>query len=298
MKKLTKLLALLLGVFLFILTGDFIGSTSISSSETDNQEINNETFLTEGYLRLISQDYFYLTDTDLGTYHPNLVGKKVYIVAEVSSVKDAYITCNVFNEFFDTLFYTEVSYVDYKDLLVGQQVIIVGEVKELKNIGLGFSRVQLDGCYVSMVGNNTSEYEADKSDIRLAQYLTSSSEVVEQSKLYDINTQDYIDFADKQDWNSILKKPYEYTGKMVKIVGTVDSVSDGFMHTTTFFIKDEDKNMWYCTYVYDKGDYIIQKGKSITVYGEILGVSSSSSDVILGNPEVPNIDVKAYAIGK
>jgi hypothetical protein len=171
----------------------------------------------------------------------------------------------------------------------GDIVGICGEVNDYQDYGMMGLSVELTDCQVFATGSSAESYQLDSSDSELAEYLTVTESVANTTD--DITTEEYISLCSELPYTDILRNEDNYKGKYCELSGTVDQIIEGWFGTYTIYIVDNNDNKWECAYVYKDGESHLLEGDQVTIYGECLGTTTSTT---LAGKQItmPYIDVE------
>ena len=235
--------------------------------------------------------YSYITENDLYKFRINLVGTKVYLIIKdpmflqssstlsYSSVQNSTIAFNV-GSFFSS----------YRSMIKdGEYIGILGTIEGYKDgIFLG-PTITLKNCKIFALGNTALSYKSIATDSNMNPYCVVTEEVVHSSPNV-ITRDEYKAVCQSYSYESILRNPDYYDGKLIKLTGTVHQIYEGIFNTT-IYINDNSSNKWGCVYSYSNNEKHLMEGDYVTIYGECDGTGTTTN--LLGMQiTMPKIDVK------
>lgn len=278
-----------------------INAENTKENESESQDDPNETdteknrkkktgTFRNGMKEFSTGQYKYITNHDLDKYCSNMEGEKIYVVTDISDMKDGRIQSTLNDGFMMSNFYVGDMYEKYKEYISeGDTVAILGTVSDKEGYGFLGDSVNVSDCMVFAVGNEALKYKKTSSDEELSQYFVITEEVANSND--DISEDEYKSLCTKPYYEDILRNPDTYDGKYCVVSGVVDQIIEGFFDTFTIYIVDEYGNKWDCGYMYKDGESHLLEGDSVTLYGKCKGTSNSTT--VLGQQvTMPYIDAE------
>ena len=270
--------------------------TTESQKETDNSEngqVNTVPIDFEKELEVFSSnEYLYITNSDLNTYSVNMEGVKVYVVTQIDDIKADMIQSTLSDGYMMSSFHVGDSdkYQKYESSLNKDDLVaILGTVSKTNDFGVMGSSVELNDCLVFAKGEETKKYQKETSDEALSEYLVVTDKVADSNS--EVSKDDYKALCETLDYESVLRNPDENKGKYCVLSGTVDQIIEGLLGTYTIYIADSSGEKWKCVYTYGENETHLLEGDVVTVFGKCKGTATSTT--VLGKQmTMPYIDVE------
>ena len=230
-------------------------------------------------------------------YGSSYEGQTVVTAFNVKEKGSDCLKCETENN--DTMSFSIVAYFDESEISgikEGQSVIVVGTVDEFSSFGLFGSdkTVNLKDCHLITEGITAQEIDSLKDEqTQISQNNVETQAQAEAQAAADAQ-QVYIDSCESVEYKDVERNPNQYKGKKIKVMGSVEQVSEGWFNSVTMRIDEGDSRMWYVTYSRtDDNEPRILEGDNLTFYGECEGVETYTN--LLGERvTIPALDAKMY----
>lgn len=92
-------------------------------------------------------------------------------------------------------------------------------------------------------------------------------------------------------YEDILRNPSNYKMVNCKIDGRVSQVIEGWFGSYSIFVKDNNGNIWGCTYSYKDGESQLLEDDKVTVYG-VCNETTNTETVLGKQVTMPYIELK------
>ncbi|MBO4579531.1 MAG: hypothetical protein J5715_05210 [Clostridiales bacterium] len=234
--------------------------------------------------------YLFITPADLQKFCYNLSGVKIYTVGEISDFSDDAVQMSLGEGFMMSSFHTKT---DYSNTLnKGDTVAIFGEVNKQTDYIIFGTSVDIIDCNVFAVGKDADEYNKEKSDKGLSEYLVVTEAVANATE---VTEKEYKSICKTYKYKKILRDPDKYKGKYTVVSGKISQIIEGWFGSYTIYVVDKNNNKWECSYTYAEGESHFLEGDKVKVYGTCNGTSTSTT--LLGK-QVSMPDISAKYIDK
>lgn len=197
-------------------------------------------------------------------------GRVVCTVLYVEKVKEDKLQC--FTDPEKSVYDAVATFTDTNELdglEEGEAVMLTGEVEESSLFDFG--DLYMTNCHILSVGE---EAEEELQQLN-AEQEEQAAQKEEQTK------EEYAASCATVNYSEVERNPDSFEGQRITVSGTVVSVTEGWLGTTTLLVKD-GKNIWDVEYKRPEGTSRILEKDKIIAYGECTGVDTSFSAILYG----------------
>lgn len=251
-----------------------IKADSYSSEVTTSKEVKEEQekdVFRKGLTEYERGNYPYITTSDLNRYHANMAGVSFCTVTEIDDIKDGAIQSNIGDGYIMSNFHMIENYEDM--VKEGDVVAIIGTIsQEYTSYGFVGKSLEAENCMLLAIGTDAEAFNKGKSDEVLNEYFVITEEVANSN--VDLTEEEFKEICQVLNYTDILRNPDSYEDMYCKVQGQVNQIVEGWFGSYTIYIKDNNGNVWGCTYIYDEGETHLLEDDYVTIYGKCNGTAT------------------------